>query len=55
MLINGIFFATIHLDPWVFIPTLIIGVLLAYIFEKTKSLPLVIIAHAINNSIAFLV
>lgn len=53
--VNAIFFALLHLDPWVFLHILVIGIVLAYAYEKTGSLPLVMIAHSLNNALAFLI
>jgi len=52
---SATFFALLHLDPWVLLEVLIIGILLAYAYEKTRSLPLVIIAHILNNTVALLI
>jgi len=50
--ISALFFAVMHLDIPVFIEILVIGIILTYAYEKTKSLPLVIIAHIFNNALA---
>jgi membrane protease YdiL (CAAX protease family) len=51
--ISAIMFAVVHLDPWSFIPIAVIGIVFAYAYEKTSSLPLVIVAHGVFNAIAF--
>ena len=51
----SIFFAFLHFDPWVFLHILAMGLVLAYAYEKTGSLPLVMTAHLLNNALAFLI
>jgi len=55
ILISALYFAFLHLDPWAFFHTFTIGIVLAYAYEKTNSLPLVMIAHCLNNAVAFFV
>ncbi|MGM0370109.1 MAG: CPBP family intramembrane glutamic endopeptidase [Bacillota bacterium] len=50
-LINGIVFAVAHLNFWIFIPTFIGGVALAWIYEQTRSLYPAMIAHSTWNCI----
>ncbi|MFB0505025.1 MAG: type II CAAX prenyl endopeptidase Rce1 family protein [Candidatus Bathyarchaeia archaeon] len=47
--------AFLHLDPWAFFHTFTIGIIFAYAYETTSSLPLVMIAHCLNNTVAFFV
>lgn len=51
---SAFFFALSHLDPWAFIPIALIGGVLAYAYEKTGSLPVVMIAHLFNNTLALI-
>jgi uncharacterized protein len=48
-------FSAIHFEPDKFVPLFILGVALALLFQKTRSLWPCIALHAINNSLAFAV
>ncbi|WP_027338757.1 CPBP family intramembrane glutamic endopeptidase [Halonatronum saccharophilum] len=54
MLLNGIIFGVAHSSLWLFIPTFLGGVLLAWIYEKSKSIYSCIIAHSVWNLIIVL-
>ena len=43
------------MNPWQFIPGFISGVLLAWIYMKTRSLIPVILIHIINNSLSYFI
>lgn len=49
---SSVFFALLHLNPVDFFPILILGILLAYIYEKTGSLLSALTVHVLNNSAA---
>lgn len=51
---SAILFAIFHLDPYRFLPVLILGILLAWIMYKSNSIILSMITHALNNSMALL-
>jgi membrane protease YdiL (CAAX protease family) len=51
ILINGVVFGVAHFNFWIFIPTFIGGIVLAWIFEQTRSLYPAIIAHSTWNCI----
>lgn len=53
ILLSAIIFSIIHMMPLQMISTFFVGIILGYIYYKTKSLWLVCIIHIINNSIAF--
>ncbi len=55
--ISGSLFALVHLNAHVFLQIFILGLLLAYLFEKTESLIAPITVHILHNSItlAFLI
>ncbi len=55
--ISGLLFASVHLNAYVFLQILILGLLLAYLFEKTGSLIAPITVHIFHNSatLAFLI
>ncbi len=51
MILNGILFGFAHFSCWLFFPTCLGGVILAWIYEKTESLYSAILAHAVWNMI----
>jgi hypothetical protein len=51
ILTSAVFFAYVHANLASFMPILCLGLLLAYIYEKTGSLVSSITAHMIHNSI----
>ena len=51
LFLSSFLFALAHLELYSFIPIMVIGWLLAYIFEKTKSIFAVIFLHAVYNLI----
>lgn len=51
ILISSALFAIVHLNPWQFVPALIAGIFIGWVFYKTKNLFLAIIIHASNNLI----
>lgn len=52
---SAFLFGLFHLNPWQFIPGFLIGLLLGYIYFKTRSLIPVIFIHVINNSFSYLI
>jgi membrane protease YdiL (CAAX protease family) len=46
---SGALFALIHLNPWQFVPLLLIGVFISFIVHRTDSLYAGIVAHGTNN------
>jgi len=55
LLLSSFLFAIVHLELYAFIPLMIIGWLLAYLFEKTKSLIPAIFLHGVYNLILILI
>jgi len=51
LLLSSFLFALAHLELYSFIPIMVIGWLLAYIYEKTKSIFTVIFLHSVYNLI----
>ncbi len=51
---SALLFGLFHMNPWQFIPAFLIGLLLGYIYLKTRSLFPVIFIHIINNSFSYL-
>ena len=54
VLISAAFFAAAHLEPVEFLPILILGVILAYLYDYTGSLVPGMIAHSVNNLAALM-
>jgi len=54
ILISGILFSFFHLNPWQMTYTFFLGIFLGWLMVRSRSLPLCIIAHSINNSIVLL-
>ncbi|MCK4750969.1 MAG: CPBP family intramembrane metalloprotease [Bacteroidales bacterium] len=52
---SAFLFGLFHLNPWQFIPGFLIGILLAWIYFKTRSLIPVILVHLVNNSLSYFV
>jgi sodium transport system permease protein len=52
ILINGVLFGLFHLSPWRFIPTLLLGMLLALIVLRSGSLLPGVVFHFLNNASA---
>jgi len=52
-LLSGLIFGGIHLEFFKLVQLAILGVILALLFEKTRSLWPPIILHALNNTLAF--
>lgn len=51
---SALLFGLSHLNPWVIIPTGIIGLVLGWIYLKTKSVYLCMFCHSFNNLLVFL-
>jgi hypothetical protein len=54
-LLSALIFGAIHLEFFKLVQLAILGVILALLFEKTRSLWPPIILHAVNNALAFAV
>lgn len=54
MLISTLFFTALHFSVDAFIPILVLGVFLAWVYEKTGSLYPGILLHAANNGVALI-
>jgi len=55
LFLSSLLFAAVHLELYSFIPLMIIGWILAYMFEKTKSLVPAIFLHGVYNLILILI
>ncbi len=47
--LSGLLFSVFHLNPWQMTYTFFLGLLLGWIMVRTRSLPLCILAHSLNN------
>ncbi|MFA5850384.1 MAG: type II CAAX endopeptidase family protein [Bacteroidales bacterium] len=52
---SAAFFGIIHMNPWQAIPAFLIGVLMGWIYWKTKSLWTTIFMHFINNGFSYII
>lgn len=50
IILSAFFFSLIHLSVYTFIPIMVVGILLGYIYSKTRDLKLNIFIHALYNS-----
>ncbi|MDY0298747.1 MAG: ABC transporter permease subunit/CPBP intramembrane protease [Candidatus Cloacimonadaceae bacterium] len=55
IILSGLFFAAFHLDPFRFIPVLILGIILAYLTLRSGSIFNAMFSHAINNGFALII
>lgn len=55
ILLSSIIFALFHLQGWLAIPMIIMGVVLALLYEKFSSLGPPIILHALNNLVSVII
>lgn len=53
ILLSALFFGLLHLQPTAVVNAFLIGVLLAYLYDRTATLWLPILLHALNNATAF--
>lgn len=52
--LSALIFGLFHVEPWKIFPIFMIGAVLAYLYETSKSLGPPIILHAFNNLFSFL-
>lgn len=52
--LSGLLFSLFHLNPWQMTYTFFLGLLLGWLMVRTRSLPLTILVHALNNLIVLL-
>ena len=50
-LLSSALFALAHVRPVTYVPIFLIGLVLAFVFLKTRSLPLAMAAHAVYNAV----
>lgn len=54
IVVSGLLFALVHIGPLALLIIFPMGMLLAYVYERTKSLWVTITMHALNNGVSFL-
>jgi membrane protease YdiL (CAAX protease family) len=54
IVLSAALFSAIHLELLAAVPLFVIGVVLAYVYEKTGNLMAPITLHVLNNAVAFL-
>jgi membrane protease YdiL (CAAX protease family) len=52
-LVTSLVFAAAHVDPGTVVPIFVLGMLMAWLYLRTKSLVPAILAHMLQNTIAF--
>jgi membrane protease YdiL (CAAX protease family) len=52
ILVSAALFALFHLDPYRFLPVLLLGILLGWLLIKSNSIYISMFSHAVNNSLA---
>jgi len=51
---SAFIFAVLHLNPWQAVPAFALGLLLGYVYWKTRSLAPCIFIHLVNNGLSYL-
>jgi len=54
IIISALLFAIMHMNPWQSIGAFFIGIILGWLYVKTRSIVPCILAHAFNNSLDFI-
>ena len=54
IIFSAVFFGLIHLNIWQMIPAILIGVVLGYVYWKTRSLKLTMLMHFTNNTMSLI-
>ncbi|MFR7935554.1 MAG: lysostaphin resistance A-like protein, partial [Clostridium perfringens] len=49
ILVSGLLFGLFHVQPIQIVYTSILGIILAFVYSKTHSLPIVMFLHMLNN------
>ena len=51
---SAVIFSVMHFNPWQSIPTFFVGLMLGWIYWRTRSLWCCIFIHMVNNTFAFI-
>ena len=54
IIVTAVMFAIFHLDPFKFIPVLLLGLMLGWLLIKSNSIYVTMLFHAVNNAFALL-
>lgn len=52
IVLSAAFFAIMHLNPWQAVSAFVIGLVLGWVYMRTRSLALCMFVHALNNAVA---
>ncbi|AWI09492.1 hypothetical protein CKA38_09760 [Ereboglobus luteus] len=52
IVLSAVFFAVMHLNPWQAVSAFTIGLVLGWIYMRTRSVALCVFVHALNNAVA---
>ncbi|MGH4118010.1 CPBP family intramembrane glutamic endopeptidase [Clostridium sp.] len=55
IIVSALLFAIIHMNPWQFLGAFSAGILLGWLYLKTRSIVPCILGHALNNSLEFII
>ena len=55
ILFSSALFGLVHLNPWQFVPAMILGIFSGWVYYKTRQLTLSILIHLVNNLMAFVI
>ena len=55
ILISALIFALIHANPWQFMPALVMGIFLGWIFVNTRSIIICILIHSLYNGLSMII
>lgn len=51
---SALMFAIFHMNPWQFMPALVLGLIMGWWYVKTSSLVMCVFIHSLNNSLGFI-
>jgi membrane protease YdiL (CAAX protease family) len=54
VLISAFLFAAVHMDVFVFLQIFILGILLGYLYDQTKTLAASVVVHILHNSLTMI-
>ncbi len=55
IIVSGVIFGVFHVNPWLIFPTGLMGVVMAYLYEKEGSLGAPFFLHALNNLVSVVI
>ena len=55
LIVSALLFGIAHFNPWQFVTAIIIGIAIGWFYERTDSIVPSVYAHALNNSMGFIV